>query len=176
MPDTLPRTQSADLPPVRIRVRRPQEPQISSTPTEIRAPASATSSDYEVGYGKPPRHSRFARGRSGNPKGRPKGAKSLNTIVRENMTQKVSVRTPTGERRISRIEALMHKAVEQAMKGNPRALAEMLKLYGNAVPDERANATGTHDRDGDLTAADFAILEALREELLREREVGDDAP
>ena len=26
--------------------------------------------DYEVGYGKPPRHTRFTKGRSGNPRGR----------------------------------------------------------------------------------------------------------
>ena len=39
-----------------------------------RLPSSET--DYEVGYGKPPKSSRFKKGKSGNPKGRPKGAKN----------------------------------------------------------------------------------------------------
>jgi stress response protein YsnF len=32
--------------------------------------------DYDVGYGKPPKHSRFKKGKSGNPAGRPKGSKN----------------------------------------------------------------------------------------------------
>ena len=36
----------------------------------------------KVGYGKPPLHSRFTRGQSGNPKGRPKGVRNFKTDVR----------------------------------------------------------------------------------------------
>jgi hypothetical protein len=124
---------------------------------------------YAVGYKKPPIHSRFKPGQSGNPKGKPKRAKSLNTLVRDNLTQKVPVRTASGEKKISRIEALLRKAVEQAMKGNPRALAELLKLYGNAVPEERAEDARSH-RDEDFTATDLATLDELRALLAVERE------
>ena len=37
--------------------------------------------DHEVGYGKPPRHSQFIKGQSGNRRGRPAGAKNLKTLL-----------------------------------------------------------------------------------------------
>lgn len=51
---------------------------------------------YSVGYGKPPAHSRFQPGQSGNPKGKKKGAKSFKTVVGGILNEKVAVRTPRG--------------------------------------------------------------------------------
>ena len=118
--------------------------------------------DYAVGYQRPPRATQFKPGQSGNPKGRPKAARGMNSIVRDNLTQKVLVRTANGTRRISRIDAVIQKTIELAMKGNPRALIEVLKLYSMAVPDTKVDR---HDGVGsleELSAADLAILKALQ--------------
>ena len=47
--------------------------------------------DYEVGYGKPPRHTRFVKGQSGNPRGRPPGAKNLKTLLNKALNELVVV-------------------------------------------------------------------------------------
>jgi hypothetical protein len=49
---------------------------------------SERSSDYQVGYGKPPRHSRFQKSRSGNPKGRPQGSVSLPRLANRILMRK----------------------------------------------------------------------------------------
>jgi hypothetical protein len=47
--------------------------------------------DYAVGYGKPPLHTRFKKGQSGNPRGRPPGAKNLSTLLNEALNEPVIV-------------------------------------------------------------------------------------
>ena len=66
-----------------------------------------------------------------------------------------------------RIEAVLHKTVELAMKGNPRALAEILKLYASAVPETAAIESTTVSAE-ELTAGDLAILEELKAGYLQE--------
>jgi hypothetical protein len=91
--------------------------------------------------------------------------------VRDTLTQKVAVRTASGEtKKISRIEAVVQKSLEQAMKGNIRALAQLLKLYKAAVPDERPETSGSNPTEEDLTAADLAILAELQKVLASGKE------
>ncbi|MBN8485012.1 MAG: hypothetical protein J0L50_09555 [Sphingomonadales bacterium] len=154
------------IPPARARTRptildegNPAAPEVTD-PHQPDAEAG-----YTVGYGKPPMATRFKPGQSGNPKGRPKAAKGLGAIVRDTLTQKVAVRTAAGEKRISRIEAALHKTLELAMKGNPRALTQVIKLYGDAVPEAKPSVDAPA-LDDDLTATDLAMLEELGKILL----------
>lgn len=156
--------------PVRVRVRtRAPAPDIQEVASCPRPPQQSQT-EYEVGYRKPPRHAQFKPGRSGNPKGRPKNAKGLNTIVRETLGGKVAVRTATGTKQISKIEAVLQKTLEKAMKGDARAQLELMKLWRSAVPDIADADTEPAQGADSMTAADLAILEAYRASISDEGE------
>lgn len=130
-------------------------------------PGTQAAGNYEVGYGKPPQHSRFKPGQSGSPKGRPKHAKSLHTIVREVMLERTIVRTAHGQRRVSRAEALIMKTVESASKGNQRALEQMFRMFMVAMPDPSATPN-TDAQPEPMTATDEATLAAFRAMIARD--------
>lgn len=98
------------------------------------APDNATP-QYAVGYGRPPKHSQFRKGQSGNPKGRIPQSKGILTMVRQMTTEKVCVRTAHGDKRMPRIQAALLKLQEKAFGGDLRALQQLLQLYREAVPD-----------------------------------------
>lgn len=163
----------------RARTRRPTLE--ASPPAEMAvAPVVQTTSERpassqdEVGYKKPPRHSQFKKGESGNRKGRPKGAKGMSTIVRNVLTKKVIVRSASGSERMSKMEAIVHKTAEKSFGGDMRAIQSAMKLYAQYVPDEPVTAAARGMPDdvpaADMDAHDRAILDAFRRKLREEDE------
>ncbi len=90
--------------------------------------ANASGSDYEVGYGKPPRHTRFQPGRSGNPRGRPKGTNNLKTDLMEELGEKILVREGEHSRRVSKQRAVVKSVVNRALKGDARLNAQLISM------------------------------------------------
>jgi Family of unknown function (DUF5681) len=83
---------------------------------------------YEVGYGRPPKGGQFTKGKSGNPKGRPKGSKNLATIVLRESRQPVRVNGPRGARTVTKLEATVMQLGNKAAQGELRATREFLPL------------------------------------------------
>ena len=70
--------------------------------------------DYEVGYGKPPRRTRFKKGQSGNPRGRLPGAKNLKTLLSEALNEFVIVTENGGRRKITKRQAIITQLVNRS--------------------------------------------------------------
>lgn len=87
---------------------------------------------YEVGYGKPPQSGQFTKGKSGNPKGRPKGSKNLATIVLKESRQVVRVNGPSGSRKVTKLEATLMQIGNKAAQGDIRASRDFVSLIGKA--------------------------------------------
>lgn len=154
-------------PPVRVRSR--QRPPAPDQPPVTPPNSFEAEPGYAVGYKKPPVHSRWQKGQSGNPRGPKKRQKSLNTIVREIMTAPISIRTGGRDQVMSRAQALVLKSVEAASKGNDRALDRLLRLYAAAMPDDGDDQTAVAGEQP-LSATDEATLAALRDILMAEQQ------
>ena len=92
------------------------------------ASTGGVSNSYTVGYGKPPTHSRFQPGRSGNPAGRRKGVRNLATDVKRTLMVPVKVNKNGRTRKISTQEGALMRLREKALQGDARALDLLLGL------------------------------------------------
>jgi hypothetical protein len=81
-----------------------------------------------VGYGKPPKHSQFKKGASGNKKGRPKGRKNFATLFHRELTQKVPISENGQRRMITKAEAAIKQLINAAATGDAKAIQAMISI------------------------------------------------
>ena len=110
--------------------------------------------DYAVGYGRPPKHTRFQPGQSGNPKGRPKGTMNLKTDLREELSERISVSEGGKPKKLSKQRALLKSLVAKAITKDTRAANILLNLM------VRLFEVSAEAREEDLISEDdLAILD-----------------
>jgi hypothetical protein len=106
-----------------------------------------------VGYKHPPRAHQFRPGQSGNPNGRPKGARNFKSELREELSEFVTIRDGEQEVQVSKQRALIKSLVAAAIGGNQRAAASVLAMCVRMLAD-------TED-DEAIETEDQAIVEAF---------------
>jgi hypothetical protein len=104
----------------------------------------------KVGYKRPPVHSRFKPGQSGNPGGRPKGTQNFKTLLDRILKEEVSLQDGAQSRKITKAEAIMRRLVVGALKGDTRDLQALFRL---------AEQTGQFEEKPDLKRVERIVVQ-----------------
>jgi hypothetical protein len=117
--------------------------------------------DYKVGYKKPPLHTRFKKGQSGNPRGRPRGAKNFSTVLNDALNERVVVTENGRRRKISKRELGIRQLVDKFAMAEVQATRLLLGLM---LERERLAAAPPAERPS-LGAADEKVIDNLLKRL-----------
>jgi hypothetical protein len=110
---------------------------------------------YQIGYCKPPTHSRFKPGQCGCPSGRRGGRRNLATVAREALQKKVTIQEGDRTRKVSKMDAIIQVTLNKALKGDAKALVAFFQLVRSAgLMDEEPETSSTES----LSVEDQAIL------------------
>jgi hypothetical protein len=121
-------------------------------------PGDGDDDGYQVGYRKPPKHTQFRAGQSGNPIGRRKGVRNFATDVMRTLKVPVKVKESGRTRKISTQEGVLLKLREKALQGDARGLDSFVALGARFNNDAGAPAQT-------LGADDRAILDSYAAEI-----------
>lgn len=109
-----------------------------------------------AGFKKPPKATQFTHGKSGNPKGRPKGRRNLKTDLTRLMEKRVQIREDGEQRYVSGLELMLLKLFEKAAKGDAKASTQifnmLMKLEAKDPPKAEPAIVTENDR---AIVADF---------------------
>jgi hypothetical protein len=115
-----------------------------------------TSDDSPVGYKRPPAHSRFKKGQSGNPRGRPKKVPDFMEDAAEIFGGTVTGHAKGKSITLPIVQAVFRTLCRRALKdGDNRALRRVIELIVSLEPVARDEAKEKEQRDA-------AVREAAR--------------
>jgi hypothetical protein len=118
----------------------------------------------DIGYKKPPKHSRFKKGISGNPAGRPKGTLNIATVVQRTLLEEVVINEHGKRSTITKLEALVKQLINQAASGNLHALRHATQL--TCAVEEMLAARSKSELSKRSSDTDQQLIANVRKRLL----------
>jgi hypothetical protein len=122
--------------------------------------------DEKVGYGRPPKQTRFQKGQSGNPRGRPKGALNLATILDRTLQEPVVITEHGQKKTITKFEAAVKQLVNKSASGEARAMAQLF------IQMKMLESQGDNPITQPLHEADQAVMARMLRRLTRQAQQG----
>ena len=119
------------------------------------------SNEYKIGFARPPKKNQFQKGLSGNPKGRPKGAKNLKTELVEELRELIDLYEGGVKKRVSKLRAMLKSVTAKAVQGDPRAANLLLNLILRLLSQDE------DDQQAQPDESDLAILQNFKARALR---------
>lgn len=124
--------------------------------------------DRKVGYKSPPKHTQFKKGRSGNPKGRPKNARGLKTDLKAELVSKMNIRVNGEEVSGTKQQLMLRTLTVRAASGDINATRILINLVMQVFGPED-HTTGPKK----LSNLDQEILDQL---LMRQNPQAESSP
>jgi Family of unknown function (DUF5681) len=94
-------------------------------------PKALPAGSDKVGYGKPPKHTQFKKGQSGNPKGRPKQVQAhmpVSRIIRHSLSEEIQGQVNGKTRKMTKLAAIIEVQSAKALRGDTRAAKLVIDL------------------------------------------------
>jgi len=113
---------------------------------------------YSVGHKRPPQHTRFKAGQSGNPKGKAIGTLNLKNDLEQEFSERIPIREGDRSFRISKLRALLKATMAKGVNGDIRAANILFQLFLKTItPNEEPAGTADAISDDDLSIFDDYI-------------------
>jgi hypothetical protein len=113
-------------------------------------------------YRQPPKHTQFAQGKSGNPRGRPKGSRNLKSELRDELSERISITEGGVKRMVSKQRGLVKALYGRSIQGDMKAMAQFMKLIGAYLDDDAASPEAAV-----ISAEDDLVLRQYEERIKR---------
>jgi len=125
---------------------------------------------YEIGYRRPPHHSKYPKGKSGNPTGRPKGIKNFQTEIQEELNARLAIVENGKRKKIKKRKAIAKQLVNKAVAGDPKVIPLLLNEMRSSESGQHLNSS-----EAQTSAEDERVMKSIVRRI-RDSEAGSSPP